>query len=916
MNRNNIYHTRSHRRSSHKAAKKRYLNSVSLWLCVGFIILLSMAVQAKTVAIRFNGDSTVERYAAEELHRYLSRVSDHRFILRDATLPVWVPEYLTPPHPVCVARAQKAIEARAKDPNYKDPETDRAAKAQFEEEKTLPAFVLGTAENYPEYAAQFAELVVDIREGSDGYAIAASDDGSKLFITAHTSRGVLYGVYHYLQNRCGMGFFEDGEYLPDSIDASVVPPFESNPEPILQEPKHDYRGQWLWSRYYGADKGHPANWGYDEWVSHLRWMAQNRFSSAMVYAVGYTRIWGDVFRSAFPEVAPYDVEVFDDAEDFWGAHWSARAGWGRSPEETTRLMQKVYAFGREKLGLRFEYNFYLGDFEDTLRRAYPEGKWIDWTNVPHHAYFGAAGRQSNLAFTDPKCKEYSQRLWKEFIKTFGTDHRYWISYREESAPNPDNPFDPDQGKSLADAVNTQREWLLEVDPNAEFYHWDWHELSVWFDKDILENHTLKTLQDAPKEHLKESAKKYIRDLSPDITCVSVLPPIPEGVCLPDLTDHYEGHPWLIGSLLGYAMQDLGFGGLYIPVDRFLATWKRLAEEDGMHGSRLDGVFHWNEIAQVSPLLDYVVAKFAWTGGLPENLYDATMPDEILDWYFKHRFGVEDAATMRRISAVGCANFQQVVASMRIPIHYTKQGITEAEANQRKQLLGALGDLVSIKNRQDSGTAFKGEVLDFGRIALHNIARLDLEEAIGVAANSTGSDADRKAFEDAAARAVATLTALGDLLATDQRYCVGDTLYRMLNEPGVNRQMRQVLLEHASGLLFDNYPLNDSSEFIKLVSVPLLEAYLANMRLAVKDPVGYPFARLRDVEFIDGAAVLAKKKTDVAEGTEPPSIGLDKVLLELKNDFMELPALPFEVVRNRKHPADVLGDWMTSRSGSM
>ena len=40
-----------------------------------------------------------------------------------------------------------------------------------------------------------------------------------------------------------------------------------------------------------------------------------------------------------------DKEVFKDIDDFWGAHWSARAGWGRSPEETTHR-QAINAINR------------------------------------------------------------------------------------------------------------------------------------------------------------------------------------------------------------------------------------------------------------------------------------------------------------------------------------------------------------------------------------------------------------------------------------------------------------------------------------------------------------------------------------------------------------------------------------------
>lgn len=877
------------------------------------LILLSTAsAQEKTVAIRFGGDSTVNRYAAEELQRYLSYVSDHQFILRDSSLSTWIPEHLTQDFPECLARAQKAVKARAANPDYEDPEMDRATKARFEREKSLPAFVLGTVANYPEYAAQLAPLLKGLREGSDGYAIAASSDGNKLFITSHTERGVLYGVYHYLQNVCGMGFFEDGEYVPQEIDESLLPPFEKNPDALLEEPKHDYRGQWLWSRYYGSDKGHPANWGYDEWVSHLRWMAQNRFSSAMLHASGYTRLWGDVFKRAFPEVAPFDDEVFDDIDDFWGAHWSPRAGWGRSPEETTRLMQKVLAFGREKLGMQFEYTFLLGDFEDTLLKAYPEGRWIDWSNVPHHTYFGAAGRTATLSFTDPKCKEYSQRLWKEFFNTFGTDSRYWITYREESKPDSDDPFDPDQGKSLADAVNAQRDWLLEIDPDAEFYQWDWHDMKVWLTKDIHQQVLTQGADTVPIEKLEASTQKYSKSIDDEITFVSVISPGSVPVELPDLTHHYAPHPWVIGSLLGYAMQDIGFGGISIPIDQFFANWKRLVAEDARLGSRLRGVLHWNEIIQASPLLDYVVANFAWTDTLPESLYDAGAPDDVLDWYFEHRYGPSDAQVMREVSAVSCSTFKRGVPSMRIPTWHTRQGISKADKARREALISALRKMVSIKARQGGSTAYRGELLDFGRIALHGIARLDLQEAIEITAKSTGSAQSKEAFEISGKRATDSLTALADLLATDQRYSVRDTLYRMLNEPGVNRQMRLMVLEQASGLFFSNYALNDSAEFVELVSVPLLSAYLESMRLTVDDPGEYPFATLKDVEVIDGVGVLRKDKVEVADGRVPPSTGIKKVELDLKNDFMELPAVPFSRIKNPKHPADVLSEWLKTR----
>ena len=864
------------------------------------------------IAVRF-GDSTVERYAAEELQRYLSRVSNKQFILRDSTIKMWYPDKPTLPFPEAWAKAQKDIERRAKNPDAPDPETKNVSKKIAEREANLPAFILATPDTYPEFKDDVVKLLADVRKDSDGYVIAPSDKGDKLFIVSHTSRGVLFGVYDFLQNKCGMGFFEDGEQIPKKINVKVLPPYKTLPKKVVQTPKYDYRSKWLWSRYYGADKGHPTNWGYDEWIAHLRWMAQARFNSVLVYPVGYTRLWGDVFKRAFPEVEPFDKEVFDDEiDDFWGAHWSPRSGWGRSPEETTRLMQKVYAFAREKLGMKIEYNFYLADFEDTLKRAYPEGKWIDWSNVPHHSYFGASGRSAILAFTDPKCKEFCQRFWKEFIKTFGTDHQYWISYREESEPNPDNPFDPDRGKSLADAVNSARDWLLEIDPKAEFFHWDWHGQPVWFNKEIMEKVRAGTAHEVPVPELEESARKYVHELSNDITIVSVLPPTLLVKDLPDLTRQYEPHPWVIGSLIGYAMQDVGIGGFQTPIGNFLAAWKRWSEEDKKYNSRLRGVFHWNEIVQVAPLLDYIVADFAWSGELPNHLFNASKDDKILDWYFNHRFSKKNAKLFREANAYAYDKYQLGVMPVRNPLAFTRAGITEADEKQRVKFTYYLDKISAVKNDELYNDAYKAELLDFGRVALHTLARLDIEEAVGIAKNSKGTKEDKKKFKSVAQNALNDVNALANLLATDKKFSVTASLYRMLNEPGVNKQMRMVLLEQASGIFFDSYPLNDSAEYFKIVAAPLLKDYLKVLQLTVDDPEKFPFSEFKNVSFIDGAAVLNKANAKNTDTEEKEESGLAKRFLELKIKMMEIPAQPFSVVENKNHPANIIRTWLKKR----
>jgi len=828
--------------------------------CIGDNVQVNKDIDAKTnspsdgTGIYF-GDSTVERYAAEELQRYLGRISKRRFILRDIS--------------VTQTKFSPALP-------YGE-EIRRTVKLKRE---ALPAlnpkegFILGSPQTSGKIKGEIESLLKDVRKDSDGYRICPSDDGQILYIVGWNGRAVLYGVYSYLQNSCGLGFFEDGEYLPDDIGDEMVPPFKKPFQNVINVPKFDYRSQWIWTRYYGADRGHPVNWGYDQWVKHLRWMAQRNFNSVLLYPVGYTRLWGDVHLRAFPEAAKYDKEIWDDVDDFWGAHYSAQAGWGRSPQETTRLMQKVLAFGRENLGLKFEYNFYLGNFEESLQRAYPEGIWIDWKNLPHHAYFGAAGRSPVLAFTDPRSKELNQRFWKTFIETFGTDHRYWIAYREESTPDPDNPNDPDQGKTMFDAVNAQQKWLRELDPDADFFHWDWHDLLLWFGKELLtEVNNIKEPEQYPWDKMEEAAKKYVQNLSPDITLVNVIPPGAYPRVPPEFTRHFEPNPWVIGSLLGYAMQDVGLGGLYIPASELADTWNRWVENDKELGGRLRGVFHWNEIIQVSPLLDHLVGEFAWDGKAVALFKEGQETNAAVKWYFEHRFGAEDADTMLNCAKQIYQTFPKIVPTMRLPHTHTSNGITPLEEQKIEEMTEILKVMVSLRDRQKDNPCYFAQVVDWSRTILHNLSRYHLSQAREASLQGNQQDFDR--YSKASKNALKTLT---DVLAADQRHCVSDSIYRMTHEPGANRLLRQMILEHASGRLFNTYPLNDTSEFLRVVSCPLLDAYFDNLQKSLKDPAKYPLENAAD---------------------------LKEELNALQNKFMNLPGQPFEVVGNTTHPADTI-----------
>lgn len=836
-----------------------------------------------------HGDQSIERYAARELQSYLKNLTGETLALEDWTQSKYQPEEVSINFAEEMAKA--AVILSGKETELAE-ELARLPEKQWQKLPEGPAFVLGTPEELEFIKGDIQKRIQEIRPASDGYVVEYDAETEKVYVLGRTSRGVLYGVYALLQDWGGMGFFEDGEYLPQVPKQLLLPPFETPPARLANTPEYDYRCQWVWTRYYGADRGHPVNWRYEQWVSHLRWMAQCGYNRVMLYPVGYTRLWGDVHRRAFPETLDYERETRHDVAGFWGAAWSAWGDWGRSPEEVTRLMQKVYAFGREKLGMTFEYNFYLGNFEESLKRAYPEGNWIDWTNLPHHAYFGAAGRSPVLTFTDPRAKEMNQRFFKTFIETFGTDHQYWIAYREESAPNPDNPNDPDGGKSLADAVNKHREWILEIDPQAEFYHWDWHGLDLWIkDREklgrLLDPNTTEPLT---REEFSEGVVEYCDDLHEDITFVSVLPPgvydhlqLDYKSLMPDLSDGFGDHDWVVGSLLGYAMQDVGVGGLSAPWNSFFENWNRWAEEDREKSTGLRGVLHWNEIVQVNPLLDHLVGRFGWTGHFPKRPGTWEETEEAIRRFYIQRYGEEDAPAVLGAAALLYQTFPMVMPDCRRPQHHTYGLITPEVEEQIAGMRSVMQHMVNLRPRLEGNPLYRRDLVDFGRIALHTIAREHLYGMHSEAKRLVQGEAEsRDAFRYHVRHGINAMQALTDLLYTDERHSLSHAIYEIGLEPGNNKLLRKMMLEHASGRLFSTYPLNDTAEYMELVALPAMQAIAANWEKHLDDPEGFPAEKVAQV---------------------------DEALLQGEARVMELPARPFSQTRNPLHPAEVIARWL-------
>jgi len=565
-------------------------------------------------------------------------------------------------------------------------------------------------------------------------------------------------------------------------------------------------------------------------------------------------------------------------------------------------MKKVYDFGRNQLGLKFEFNFYLGDFEEAVFRAYPTNKWIP-TRTPS---YGVGGRGHTLSQSDPLCKELCQKFWKSFIDTFGTDHRYWVAYREESR-HENNPKDPDYGFSQADAVKKAKEWITEIDPKAEIYHWDWHFLPTYVDADIYKKiKKAKKAEEYPHKEIKKSFKEYFKQIPEDITIMNVLtpglyslPPLMYPYNIVDITDHYDGkHPWVIGSLMGYAQQDIGYGGLFVSTKKMFSLWRKWVKEDPDMGNKLRGVFHYNELVQVNPLLSQMISEFAWSGILPDSLDSINTNEPMLDNYFSLRFGKKDAPFLRKCNAEIFGddvnnkaekeeNFrlapESVLPSIRIPILVGHSSITAKQKRKRKKILNGLKKLVSVRGSQQNNPLYANEVVDSARFSLHYLGRMWLMEAIDIAKNQKKYSDAQKRFDRKIWKVKSAMITLAEILKTDPRHSLALSVQETLSEPGGNPLLFNIILEHSSSRIFENYQHTDSYEFIKYITLPLLDVYTKNLKRSLMDHNCFRFKNLSFHPF----------------------------LWDIQDEMLKLTPESFKYNEDNRNPADILADWLTS-----
>jgi len=312
-------------------------------------------------------------------------------------------------------------------------------------------FVLGTAESNRLIAEFEQKGVVDLSEsvlGEQGFRIKTiEEDGRKwLLLCGRKPIGAMYAVYHYLETYCGVGFFVDGERIPQQealpfgeIDDQVKPHFEHRG--YLVHPN--------WTRPYV----HCCRlWSFADWKRLIDWMRRKRLNRLMCFHDEGTYMWGDAIFRAFPEI-PKNSETLEK--------------FVVDPEYRTELNQRIFQYAREN-GISVVYNFIYSELPDFFQRAHPE-----WT------YHQLQMEDVGICASQPECKKVMRRFWGKIIETYGVDdsHLYVVcAYQHEVERCPHFP-------TSAPVARQAYEVLKEIDPKAQMFVETWCWGRYWLERD-------------------------------------------------------------------------------------------------------------------------------------------------------------------------------------------------------------------------------------------------------------------------------------------------------------------------------------------------------------------------------------------------------------------------------------------------
>ena len=142
-----------------------------------------------------------------------------------------------------------------------------------ETKKEQIAILIGRPETHPFVAQLIREGKVKLSAdypGFDGFIIKTLPH--TVVLGGSTDPGTLYAVYYFLENFCHVGFFQDGEYIPQRSTITL------NEIDVVERPHFEIR-QYLQACAFGYTTSY---WEWEDWKRELDWMVKRYLNTMML----------------------------------------------------------------------------------------------------------------------------------------------------------------------------------------------------------------------------------------------------------------------------------------------------------------------------------------------------------------------------------------------------------------------------------------------------------------------------------------------------------------------------------------------------------------------------------------------------------------------------------------------------------
>lgn len=324
------------------------------------------------------------------------------------------------------------------------------------------------------------------RLGDEGFIIEwfKRSGGRGLLIAGETDLGILYGVYHYLERCCRVGFF----WSADNVPRLKRLPLEGIH--LVENPRFA-------ERFMTSPGGYSFSefWAWPDWRQDIEYRVKKKHNLISIY-LGYDLVWREVLSRH--GVAPKPLTKSDVFRD--------------------RLAKQVYDYAR-KLGLRTITPAFMGDVPSEFAAANPNVRYVEMKK-----WDLTSPRSRHIYPTDPMFKTLGEEFLKAYAAKYGTDHYYFTSPYPEAYPG----ATPEEKRSIKlDFAKAVQEYMTAADPE-----WRW----------LADSWTFFTGEFWPLEEVKAFC------LATDTERFTIYDTWGEERPLYRINNYYHGRFWTLGVL--------------------------------------------------------------------------------------------------------------------------------------------------------------------------------------------------------------------------------------------------------------------------------------------------------------------------------------------------------------------------------